>query len=266
MAVAESESEHYHTAAPTLWFWAVLLAIALHCSILLAIEFLHSDESEETTGAAAVEISVERTSPHVHPIDLPPGPEADASTASPAVMEQMAEVERTELPKATPTETDDPDRLVTPNEVKRQKDEDPKKSTVRTPPAVASIASEATTMPSSDNIPEAVRSVAPALGPGDSATRERMTWQKELAAHLDKHKRYPTDRSRRTAEIILSFVLDRAGHVLSASIARSSGDKSFDDATLAMMRRADPVPPPPPRFADEGLSFTLPVIFNFKGK
>jgi TonB family protein len=55
-------------------------------------------------------------------------------------------------------------------------------------------------------------------------------------------------------------VLDRAGRVVSASIAQSSGDASFDNAALAMMRRADPVPPPPALIADDGLSFSLPVI------
>ena len=33
-----------------------------------------------------------------------------------------------------------------------------------------------------------------------------------------------------------------------------------------MVGRSDPVPPPPPLVADEGLSFTLPVIFKVKGK
>jgi hypothetical protein len=33
-----------------------------------------------------------------------------------------------------------------------------------------------------------------------------------------------------------------------------------------MLKRADPVPPPPPLVADEGLSFTLPVNFRVKGK
>jgi hypothetical protein len=33
-----------------------------------------------------------------------------------------------------------------------------------------------------------------------------------------------------------------------------------------MVRRSDPVPQPPPLVADEGLSFTLPVIFRVKGR
>jgi protein TonB len=50
--------------------------------------------------------------------------------------------------------------------------------------------------------------------------------------------------------------------VLAASVVKGSGDNSFDEAALAMIRRADPVPPPPPLVADDGLTFTMPVIFR----
>ncbi len=64
----------------------------------------------------------------------------------------------------------------------------------------------------------------------------------------------------------MSFQLDRTGHVLATRIVRGSGDASFDEAALAMIRRSDPVPAPPPLIADEGLTFTLPVIFRVKGR
>jgi TonB family protein len=108
--------------------------------------------------------------------------------------------------------------------------------------------------------------VAPAQGTGESARRIRATWQKELVAHLDKHKRYPAERSLKAAEIVVSFTLDRLGHVVASSIIKGSGDTAFDEAALAMVRRSDPVPPPPPLIADEGLSFSLPVVFRVKGK
>jgi len=79
-------------------------------------------------------------------------------------------------------------------------------------------------------------------------------------------QRYPAQRSQKSAEILVSFALDRMGRVLSASIVKGSGDNVFDEAALAMLKRADPVPQPPPMIADEGLSFTVPVIFRVKGK
>ncbi len=82
----------------------------------------------------------------------------------------------------------------------------------------------------------------------------------------NRHKRYPAERSRKGAEIVVSFVLDRFGHVLSTSIVKGSGDAAFDEAALEMVRRSDPLPQPPPAVADEGLNFTLPVIFKVKGR
>jgi protein TonB len=76
----------------------------------------------------------------------------------------------------------------------------------------------------------------------------------------------PSDRANKAAEIVVSFELDRTGHILASRVVRGSGDASFDAAALAMLRRSDPVPVPPPLVADEGLSFTLPVIFRVKGR
>jgi TonB family protein len=85
-------------------------------------------------------------------------------------------------------------------------------------------------------------------------------------AHLERFKRYPSTGMPRSARIEVGFSLDRVGHVVSATIRQGSGDPAFDQAALSMLRRADPVPPPPPLVADEGLSFTLPVVYRVKGK
>jgi protein TonB len=250
-----------------LWFLAALGALALHVGgVALAIAHLRTDDLDESLGAPAIEIGLELMSPRLEATDLPPGPDADASVASPALAEQKAEVKETELPKDTPTETEDPDRVVTPNDSRKPKEDDTKIATVETSASTESVAAEATATPSSEAIQQGPRSIAPAQGTGESAQRMRATWQKELSAHLDKHKRYPAARSQKSAEIVVGFALDRMGHVLSASIVKGSGDAAFDEAALAMVRRSDPVPQPPPLVADEGLSFTLPVIFRVKGK
>jgi protein TonB len=205
-------------------------------------------------------------SPRLEATDLPPGPDTDASVASPALAEQKAELQETELPKDMPTEADDPDRVVTPNDSKKPEEEDSKVAAVQTNASTESVATEATATPSSEAIQQGPRSMAPAPGTGESARRARVSWQKQLMAHLDRHKRYPAERSQKSAEILVSFALDRMGHVLSASIVKGSGDRAFDEAALAMVRRSDPVPQPPPLVADEGLNFTLPVIFKVKGR
>jgi periplasmic protein TonB len=249
-----------------LWILAALGALVLHVGgVALAVAHLRTIEPDDTFGAPAIEIGLEMTSPHLEATDLPPGPDVDASVASPALAEQKAEVKESELPKDTPTESSDPDRVVAPNSVNKPKEDDSKVAEVQTSASMESVAAEATAMPSAEAVPEGTRSVAPAQGAGASVQRLRATWQKQLVAHLDRHKRYPADRSQKSAEIVVSFVLDRMGHVLSTSIVKGSGDAAFDEAALAMVRRSDPVPQPPPAVADDGLNFTLPVIFKVKG-
>jgi protein TonB len=249
-----------------LWAFAGLTALALHIGGgALALAHLQSDDSDEPLGAPAIEIGLELSSPHVESTDLPPGPDMDASVASPALSEQKAEPKEAELPKEVPTATDDPDHVVTTNDSSKPKEDDSKIAPVQSSASVESIAAEATAMPSTEAAQEGPRSVAPAQGTGENARRARATWQKELIAHLDRHKRYPAERSEKSAEIVIGFALDRMGHVLSTSIVKGSGDAAFDEAALAMVRRSDPVPTPPPVVADEGLNFTLPVVFRVKG-
>jgi TonB family protein len=250
-----------------LWILAGVGALALHVGCAaLAIAHMQTDDPDDSLGAPAIEIGLEMMAPRQEVTDLPPGPDTDASVASPALAEQQAEVKETDLPKAVPTETEEPDRVVTTNDIKKPEKEEQEVAAVQTQASQESVAAEATATPTSEAIPEGPRSVAPASGTGESARRVRATWTKELIAHLDKHKRYPAERQQKTAEIIVSFVLDRTGHVLSTSISKGSGDTAFDAAALAMIKRSDPVPQPPPLVADEGLNFTLPVIFRVKGK
>jgi periplasmic protein TonB len=254
-------------ASRRLWIGAAAGALALHLGgAALALAHMNADDPDDALGAPAIEIGLEMTSPKVDQTDLPAGPDTDASVASPALAEQKAEVKETDLPKDKPDDTEDADRMVTPNDVKKKVEDEAKIATVQTQASQESVAAEATATPSVENIPEGPRSVAPAQGTGVTAQRVRATWQKELMAHLDKHKRYPADRVLKSAEILVGFVLDRMGHVLSTSIVKGSGDAAFDAAALDMVRRSDPVPQPPPLVADEGLNFTLPVIFKVKGK
>lgn len=250
-----------------LWAFAAAAALALHLGCgALAIAHLREAENDNDIGANAIEVGLEFAAVHREVTDLPPGPDTDASVASPALAEQQAEVKETELPKDIPTEPEEADRQVTPDDSNKPKEEETKIAKVQTQASTESVASEATATPSSEVIPEGPRSVAPALGSGETARRARVTWQKELVAHLDKHKKYPPQRVQKSAEIMVSFALDRMGRVLSSTIVKGSGDPAFDAAALAMLKRADPVPQPPPMVADEGLNFTLPVIFRVKSK
>jgi periplasmic protein TonB len=90
------------------------------------------------------------------------------------------------------------------------------------------------------------------------------TWYQKLVAHLDKYRRNPHDRLHRDGEVVIGFALDRAGHIMSAKIEKSSGDPVTDDAALALMQRADPLPPPPSFGTNEQLHFVVPIRFRLE--
>jgi len=86
-------------------------------------------------------------------------------------------------------------------------------------------------------------------------------WQSMLMAHLERHKRYPPGARARGAHGIayVRFTIDGAGNVLSARLVRSSGYAELDREAVALVRRASPVPPPPP---GANRIITVPVRFN----
>jgi TonB family protein len=62
----------------------------------------------------------------------------------------------------------------------------------------------------------------------------------------------------------VNFVIDESSHGVSSRIVRGAGEAEFDQAALAMLGRSDPAPKPPALAVQQGLSFTLPVIFQIK--
>lgn len=249
-----------------LWTLAAVGALALHLGgAMVAMSYANVEPTEDEDGAPAIEIGLELASLKAEPSDLPPGPEAEASAASQAVQEQKVKTEQTEFEKGDPTETEDPDRVVQQQTTEKPKEEEPQTTAVPATQSTESVASEATAAPTVEEASPSEKSVAPVIGTGRSLQRIRATWQRQLVAHIDRHKRYPTGGARRSVEVVVQFELDRLGHVKTVGIAKGSGDTNFDEAAIAMMRRSDPVPPPPPLVADEGLSFTMPIVFRVKG-
>jgi TonB family protein len=251
-----------------LWILAAAGALALHLGFgALAIAHLQTGDDEDSLGAPAIEVGLELTSTRADPIDLPPGPDVDAAVASPELAEQKAEVKETDLPKDTPTEAEDPDRVVTQNESKKPREDDPKIAAVQTQASTESAAQEATATPKLDGRLDDT-SKAPKQGIGNSTQLAKVSWEKKLMAHFKKHLIYPEAVKARDAKVrvVLDVEFDRLGHVVSASIAEGSGKRAFDEAALKMVQRSDPVPAPPPLVADLGLKRFVPVAFNPEGK
>jgi len=88
------------------------------------------------------------------------------------------------------------------------------------------------------------------------------SWQGILRAHLSRYKRYPPESRRRGDEgtVTLRFKIDGQGRLLSYELVRRSGRTALDQATLQMIRRAEPLPPPPAELLTNG---TLEVVAPF---
>lgn len=248
----------------SIWLFAAMVAISLHLTMAAFAYNRMQDENFDDLGAPGIEIGLELMSPQTPVTDLPPGPDSEASVASVAMQKQEAAVNDTELPKETPVESENPDRLVTLEKNQKPAEEEKEVKQEQTEASEQSVAQEAMAMPSVQAAVESTNAVTIDQGTGESRQRIRATWQKELVAHFDKHKKYPSDRSGKAAKIVIAFELDRMGRVVNASIVNSSGDESFDAAALSMVQRSSPVPPPPPLIADEGLGFSLPVMFRLR--
>ncbi|MBM7063330.1 energy transducer TonB [Pseudomonas sp. UL073] len=96
-------------------------------------------------------------------------------------------------------------------------------------------------------------------------SKAEVTWQSKLLSHLSRYKRYPDDARRRGFEgtTRVRFSVDRDGNVLSVELAGTSGSASLDRATLAMIRRAQPLPKPPAEMLDgNSVAVTAPFVYS----
>ncbi|CDG41160.1 MULTISPECIES: energy transducer TonB family protein [Asaia] len=131
-------------------------------------------------------------------------------------------------------------------------------------PLVPTQSTANTAPPPSDAPPSTVSATS---AKGAPSTREmsqaKASWQGSLLARLERFKRYPAQAQAEHQEgtVMLRFTMDRKGHVLSASLVRPTGYAMLDDETLALVRRAEPLPAPPDTISGATLSLTVPVEF-----
>ncbi len=113
---------------------------------------------------------------------------------------------------------------------------------------------------------KAARAAAPAPGAPSGDPRALPNWKSALVARLERFKRYPAEARARGVEGVaqLAFDVDRSGRVHRAHIVRSSGSDLLDRATLALIERAQPLPPPPPQLRGAQIAITVPIRYNIR--
>jgi len=134
------------------------------------------------------------------------------------------------------------------------------------PPAVAAPAPMFDIAPSPNAIsvtpPHPVAATPPAPPAAPAHGDGRAGYLGELLAQLNRFKQYPPQAKAAHIEgvVMLHFVLDRSGRLLSAEIAQSSGRPALDREALALIARAQPLPPMP---AEMGPTLDAVVPINF---
>jgi len=88
-------------------------------------------------------------------------------------------------------------------------------------------------------------------------------WRKQIGRQLESRKQYPPDaRARREeGDVLIVFHLDRQGRLIGSRIVRSSGSAALDKAGLALVRQAQPFPPPPALTV--GKRIILPIRYHW---
>jgi len=106
--------------------------------------------------------------------------------------------------------------------------------------------------------------IAPVTAPQAASGEGRDSFLARLLAQLNRVKQYP--RAARQAHIegvvMLHFVMDAQGKLLSFDIAKSSGRPVLDNEALALIQRSQ-LPPLPPGFPTSTLDAVVPIQFSF---
>ncbi|MFC0240765.1 energy transducer TonB family protein [Rhodopseudomonas telluris] len=256
------------------WLLSAAVIVGVHAAAVAAAlaTYAHDQTPGEATPVVMIDLAPITAAPQASPLDLAPGPtmqEAEAPSAEPELTTQAAVT-----PEIAPTPVQQTAPVPLPPEAKPQADkperaaEKPK----RVPPTPQRSAklhpSEQPPAPRSSAAPNVEHRArdAMAAAAGAMAAAVLPSYRQRLAAHLQRYKRYPAEAraAGQQGTATLVFTVGRSGQVLSASLARSSGNAALDAETLAMVRRAEPLPAFPPELTQVSLRISVPVSFSVR--
>lgn len=192
------------------------------------------------------------------PLDEPPPPVEPPPDVETPVTDTLPEIEP--LPDLPPSEVAEPRPVRRPENLEVRREEEPEEKEAPKPEKKAPPPQVASRVAAPEKA-ETARAAETVAARGSSVSPAR--WQSQLMAHLERRKRYPSAARARREEgtVQVRFSIDARGNVLTASVVRSSGHPALDEAVLDLMRRASPVPAPPP---DAPKTITAPVRFNIR--
>jgi protein TonB len=237
------------------WGGCVVLAVAFHAAGVAGLLARWSDSAESiaTAPVMLVDFAPVAVAPTTEELQLPPGPQQAEAEPEPEP-EPPPEPELDLKPDPAPNPMIAVAPVPPPKPIEPEK---PKKKKKQKRRSVASAPSPAER--------QAAQTAAPAPGAASHQSNALPTWRSMLAARLERAKRYPSEaRSRGDQGVAyLAFTIDRSGGVHGARIVRSSGSSILDHETLALLSRAQPLPPPPAELG-RSISITVPIRYTMR--
>ena len=262
------------------WMMSAVVVLALHGGIATALLDRHPPEPAAVPAAALLlELAPLPAAPAAEEVDLPPGPQQVEANPPPEPEpepepEKIEEPPHEPEPRPVPVTIEEPPPVVKPAVVLPPPTPKPKP---RRPVPPAPPVEKAEPTPDPLPLPSAPASTAPpaaevrqppaaSLPPGIRSPIDPdavAIYNARLHAHIKKHMRYPREALRRSqrGDPVVHFVIDRAGHVLSARLESSSGNQALDADALELFRRAEPLPEIPEEIAGVTLERVLPLRY-----
>jgi protein TonB len=218
------------------WAVAGAVVVGIHAGAVAYLLATHQpDEIGAISDVVTVELAPIDSTPDAVEQDVAPAPEAMIESQplpdQPQPKPEQEEMKVEQPPDETPTDVP----LPVPK---------PPEKVVEAPPPAPQTA-------------QRVKGGAPAVEP---------SWQANLVRQLQRFKRYPAAAQSRNEQgvVLLSFSLDRTGHVLAHSIAKSSGYADLDNEVMAMIMRAEPLPSFPASMKQQQVDLTVPIRFSLR--
>ncbi len=226
------------------WGFAALVVLAAHVGLVIAFMLVRQSEMPPGNPPDAVMINLA-------PIAVAPPPQQEVETPpQPQQVQPQTPPQPIEQPQQTVQMPVAPDLV-----------EAPQPEVMMAPPPPKPVQHEATRKPQRarprTNLPHAVKSAAPTPGFNGQAAE---SWRSEIVERISSVKEYPEPARPASGTAVVAFSVDRGGRITSARLARSSGSALLDQAAVATVRRANPVPPPPAGVP--GGNFTIPLHFS----
>lgn len=82
-------------------------------------------------------------------------------------------------------------------------------------------------------------------------------WHKAVTEHVWRNRAFPPEAMGQKANAGVTFVIDRAGKLISNALVESTGSPPLDAAALKMVERSEPFPKPPAEAKDDLQRMTI---------